>query len=109
MPGQSHRLQAGRRAAACQHEQADSPYRMRFAIFVRAGDETYDKIDEVPEQLRKRMLAVRALDRQGMMLAFKLADGRELEQPSTRCSPTLMPNICTCTSPRPPATLVERA
>jgi Protein of unknown function (DUF1203) len=63
-----------------EHLPVDSPYRMRFAIFVRAGDETYDKIDEVPEQLRKRMLAVRAFDRQGMMLAFKLADGRELEQ-----------------------------
>jgi len=63
-----------------EHLPVDSPYRMRFAIFVRAGDETFDKIDEVPEQLRKRMLAVRAFDRQGMMLAFKLADGRELEQ-----------------------------
>lgn len=47
---------------------------------MRAGDETYDEIDEVPGQLRKRMLAVRAFDRQGMMLAFTLADGRELEQ-----------------------------
>ena len=63
-----------------EHLPVDSPYRMRFAIFVRKGDETYDKIDEVPEQLRKRTLAVRGFDRQGMMLGFELADGRELEQ-----------------------------
>jgi Protein of unknown function (DUF1203) len=63
-----------------EHLPVDSPYRMRFAIFVHKGDETYDKIDEVPEQLRQRMLAVRAFDRHGMMLSFELADGRELEQ-----------------------------
>jgi hypothetical protein len=63
-----------------EHLPVDSPYRMRFAIYVREGDETYDRIDEVPEQLRKRMLAVRAFDGQGMMLACELADGRELEQ-----------------------------
>jgi hypothetical protein len=63
-----------------EHLPVDSPYRMRFAIFVRKGDAAYDKIDEVPEQLRKRTLAVRAFDRQGMMLSFELTDGRELEQ-----------------------------
>src|SRR6185312_8440456 len=42
-----------------EHLAVESPYRMRFAIFVRKGDETYDQIDAVPEQLRKRMLAVR--------------------------------------------------
>ena len=36
-------------------------------------------IDAVPEQLRKRALAVRAFDGQGMMVAFELVDGRELE------------------------------
>jgi hypothetical protein len=43
------------------------------------GDETYDKIDEAPEQLRKRTLGVRTFDRHSMMLGFELADGRELE------------------------------
>ena len=62
-----------------EHLPVDSPYRMRFAIYVRKGDETYDKIDEVPEQLRTRMLAVRSFDANGMMLAFELVDGRELE------------------------------
>ena len=86
-----------------EHLPVDSPYRMRFAIFVRKGDETYDKIDEVPEQLRKRTLTVRGFDRQGMMLGFELADGRELEQAIEK----LFANInaeCTCTSPRPAAT-----
>jgi hypothetical protein len=63
-----------------EHLPVDSPYRMRFAIFVRKGDAAYDKIDEVPEQLRQRMLAVRAFDHHGMMLSFELADGRHLEQ-----------------------------
>ncbi len=63
-----------------EHLPVDSPYRMRFAIFVRNGDETYDKMGEVPEQLRKRVLAVRAFDGHGMMLAFELVDGRVLEQ-----------------------------
>jgi uncharacterized protein DUF1203 len=62
-----------------EHLPVDSPYRMRFAIFVRKGDATYDKTDEVPEQLRKRMLAVRSFDSKGMMIAFELVDGRELE------------------------------
>jgi hypothetical protein len=62
-----------------EHLPVDSPYRMRFAIYVRKDDEVYDKIDAVPEQLRRRMLAVRAFDRHGMMLGFELADGRELE------------------------------
>lgn len=62
-----------------EHLPVDSPYRMRFAVFVRKGDATYDRIDEVPEQLRRRTLAVRAFDGKGMMVAFELADGRELE------------------------------
>ena len=62
-----------------EHLAVESPYRMRFAIFVRKGDETYDKVNEVPEQLRKRTLAVRAFDNKGMMLGFELVEGREIE------------------------------
>jgi hypothetical protein len=39
-----------------EHHSVDSPYRMRFAIFVREGDQTYDKVNEVPEQLRSACL-----------------------------------------------------
>lgn len=62
-----------------EHHAVDSPYRMRFAIFVRKGEETYDEIDQVPAQLRLRTLAVRAFDHAAMMLAFELVDGRDLE------------------------------
>ena len=62
-----------------EHHSVDSPYRMRFAIYVRKGEETYDKVDEVPEQLRLRTLAVRAFDVNGMMAGWALVEGRDLE------------------------------
>ena len=62
-----------------EHHAVDSPYRMRFAIYVRRGEATYDAIDEVPEQLRKRQLAARAFDEDGMMIGFELVAGTELE------------------------------
>jgi len=62
-----------------EHHSVDSPYRMRFAIYVRRGEETYDAVDEVPEQLRLRKLAVRAWDADAMMVGHELVDGRELE------------------------------
>jgi len=62
-----------------EHHPVDSPYRMRFAIYVRKGDETYDAVDQVPEQLRLRTLAVRAFNTDAMMVGWELIDGRELE------------------------------
>ena len=62
-----------------EHHAVDSPYRMRFAIFVREGDQTYDEVNEIPEQLRKRTLAVRSFDANGMMVDNRLVDGQELE------------------------------
>lgn len=62
-----------------EHHAVTSPYRMRFAIYVRKGEQTYDAIDDVPEQLRIRTLAVRAFDTQGMMLGWELVQGSELE------------------------------
>jgi hypothetical protein len=62
-----------------EHHAVDSPYRMRFAIYVRKGEETYDAVDEVPEQLRLRKLALRAWDAEAMMVGHELVDGRELE------------------------------
>ena len=52
---------------------------MRFAIFVREGDQTYDKVNEVPEQLRNRTLAVRSFDTNAMMVDNRLVDGNEIE------------------------------
>ena len=62
-----------------EHHAVDSPYRMRFAIYVRKGETTYDEIDQVPEQLRKRTLAVRAFDTDGMMVERELVEGIDLE------------------------------
>jgi hypothetical protein len=62
-----------------EHHSVHSPYRMRFAIFVREGDRTYDRVNEVPEQLRKRMLAVRSFDCRGMMVDHRLVDGQGVE------------------------------
>lgn len=62
-----------------EHLPVASPYRMRFAVYVRRGEERYDAVDAVPEQLRLRTLALRAYDDAGMMLGHNLTDGRELE------------------------------
>ena len=62
-----------------EHHPVSSPYRMRFAVYVRKGEQTYDAIDEVPEQLRIRTLAVRAFDADAMMVGWELIDGRQTE------------------------------
>ena len=62
-----------------EHHAVESPYRMRFAVYVRRGEETFDRIDEVPEQLRLRALAVRAFDAHGMMQGWELVEGPDLE------------------------------
>ena len=62
-----------------EHHDVQSPYRIRFAIYVRKGEESYHAINEVPEQLRIRTLAVRAFDNLGMMIGWELVDGKDLE------------------------------
>jgi hypothetical protein len=63
-----------------EHHAVASPYPMRFAIYVGAGEETFDAIDTVPEQLRKRMLAVRGFDGSAMMTGWELIEGVKLEE-----------------------------
>jgi hypothetical protein len=53
---------------------------MRFAIYVRKGELTFDAVDCVPEQLRRRVLAVRAFDADAMLLGWELTDGGKLEE-----------------------------
>lgn len=62
-----------------EHHNVPSPYRMRFAIYVRRGEETLDAIDTIPEQLRRRQLAVRAFDAEAMMVGWELVEGKALE------------------------------
>ncbi len=62
-----------------EHHPVDSPYRMRYAIYVRKGEQQFDAIDTIPDQLRLRGLAVRAFDSKAMMVGWELVGGAELE------------------------------
>ena len=62
-----------------EHLAVDSPYRSRHAIYIRAGEQTFDAIDAVPDMLRRRLLSLRAFDKGGMMTGCDVVDGRELE------------------------------
>ena len=62
-----------------EHHAVSSLYRMRFAIYIRRGEETFDAIGEVPEQLRKRTLAVRGFDASGMMTGWEIVEGANVE------------------------------
>jgi hypothetical protein len=62
-----------------EHHPVASPYRMRFAIYIRRGEETFDGVDEVPDQLRKRTLAVRGFDASGMMTGWEIVEGADVE------------------------------
>jgi hypothetical protein len=62
-----------------EHQPANTPYRASHAIYVRKGEKTYDAMDQVPEQLRLRLLSVRAFDGKGMMVGADAVDGKELE------------------------------
>ena len=62
-----------------EHHPVASPYRMRFAVYVRNGEKQFDAIGEVPAQLRSRTLALRAFGHDAMMVGWELIEGRELE------------------------------
>jgi hypothetical protein len=63
-----------------EHQNADTPYRSRHAVYVRKGERRYDAVGEIPEQLRKRLLSVRAFDESGMMVDADVIEGRLLEE-----------------------------
>jgi hypothetical protein len=59
---------------------ADTPYRATHAIFVREGAaDTYDRVDEIPEVMRNRLLSLRAYDDAGMMLDADAVQGNAIE------------------------------
>jgi hypothetical protein len=62
-----------------EHHPVDSPYRGRYAVFVRRGEERFDEVGAVPDQLRSRTLAARAFDAAGMSIAVELVEGTALE------------------------------
>ncbi|MBI4365480.1 MAG: DUF1203 domain-containing protein [Deltaproteobacteria bacterium] len=63
-----------------EHHAVSTPYRMRFAIYVRQGEQTFDAVGRVPDQLRRRTLAVRGFDDKGMMTGWELIEGVFLEE-----------------------------
>ena len=62
-----------------EHHAVASPYRASHAIYVREGEAQFDAVDEVPEQLRLRLLSVRAFDGAGMMVGADVVEGKQLE------------------------------
>ena len=62
------------------HQPADTPYRASHAIFVlESAGEAYDRINEVPEVLRPRMISLRAFDRSHMIVDAELVKGADIE------------------------------
>jgi hypothetical protein len=62
------------------HQTADTPYRASHAIFIREGaEEAYDRVNEVPEVMRMRLMSLRGFDEGGMMLDADVVHGRQLE------------------------------
>ncbi len=62
-----------------EHHAVASPYRASHAIYVRAGETTFDAVDQVPEMLRSRLLSVRGFDAGGMMTGADVVEGAALE------------------------------
>ncbi len=62
------------------HQAADTPFRATHAVYVREGAApATPAVGEVPAQLRRRTLSLRAFDDTGMMIAADLAEGSRLE------------------------------
>jgi hypothetical protein len=58
-----------------EHQPAPTPFRASHAIFVRENVEPIATIDEMPPALHRRLLALRAFDAEGMMLAADIVEG----------------------------------
>jgi len=62
------------------HQPADSAYRASHAIFVVEGaKQRYDRIDEIPQVMRSRILSLRAFDHEGMIVDADVVDGTKVE------------------------------
>jgi hypothetical protein len=62
-----------------EHLAVDSPYRARYAIYVReAARQAHPAVNEIPPVLHGRLIAVRAFSADGMLLDAQLAADAEL-------------------------------
>ena len=63
-----------------EHLAVDTPYRSTHAIFVREGVTTCSPVvNRIPEQLKMRLLSIRAFDAGGMMVNADVVHGKESE------------------------------
>ncbi len=63
-----------------EHLPAASPYRSRYAIYVRENaTRAHPEVNEVPQQLRLRLLSVRAFDAAAILLEADVVDGTAVE------------------------------
>jgi len=62
-----------------EHLPVASPFRSRHAIYIRAGETTFDAIDTVPPMLRSRLLSLRGFDAAGMLTGAEVVGGEALE------------------------------
>jgi hypothetical protein len=59
------------------HQPAANPYRASHAVFVREGAEhPYDRIDEVPESMRTRLLSLRAFSADDLIVDADVVEGQ---------------------------------
>lgn len=62
------------------HLAVETPYRSAYAIYVREGAQSrYDRIDDVPEQFRPRVLSLRAFDENDMLCDADIVEGAAVE------------------------------
>ncbi len=62
------------------HLAVATPYRSSYAIYVREGAKTrYDRLNEVPEQFRSRVLSLRAFDAHDMLCDADIVQGAAVE------------------------------
>jgi hypothetical protein len=74
-------LEIGETAILLNYEHMDkpSPYRASHAIFVLDGaNQAYDRVNEIPEVMRSRLLSARSFSADGMMLDADVFPGAEL-------------------------------
>ena len=63
-----------------EHQAADTPFRSRYAIYVReAAQAPASTTDALPPALRRRLLSLRAFDQDGMMRAADIVEGARAE------------------------------
>lgn len=66
-----------------EHQPARSPYQSSHAIFVREfASQAQLEPGQVPEQLRRRLLSIRAFDEDDMIIDGDVVDGDAFERPA---------------------------